>query len=103
MRKRVGDVAKDMLRKGKGKPKGKAPVGQPGTDQEFKVTLTLPGRQVTYLDDVRTAIRRETGQVVYRVDFIRAYIDALADSGLDLTGCGTVDELKALLSSKLGR
>ena len=69
-------------------PKSKTrPRGRPPSHQETwsKVSVVLFDRQIVHLDRLATDIRGKSGKVLNRAGLIRALIDALIDSGLDIT------------------
>ena len=62
-----------------------------------RATVVLFDRQIVYLDRLCADIRATTSSAVSRAEVIRALIDALADSELDVTDLGSEAELKARL------
>ncbi len=74
-------------------------VGRPVTHLEgwSRVTIVLMNRQIVYLDRLSADIRARTGAVVKRTEIIRALIDSLAESSVDLTAVRTEADLKRLL------
>jgi hypothetical protein len=58
-------------------------------------------RQVLELDRLTTAIRGKTGANLTRAEVIRALLDALNESRLDITSVVSGAQLKRLLSQKL--
>ena len=83
------------------------PVTRPGRlplhDEEWtKVTVVLLNRQIVYLDRLAADIRAKTGAAIKRAEIIRALIDALTESGLDLTATKSEAELKDILTARLG-
>ena len=82
-----------------GPARGRAPAPEPWT----KVTVVLFNRQIIELDRLATAIRAATGAAINRAELIRAVIDALLESGLDLTGATSEEDLKALVAKRLTR
>ena len=87
-------------------PEGKQPrgPGRPVAHQESwkKVTTVLFNRQIVFLDRLGADIREQSGKSMSRAEIIRALIDALEGSGLDITGVRSEDELKNLILSRLG-
>jgi hypothetical protein len=65
-----------------------------------KVTVVLLNRHIVFLDRLAADIRERTGTAIKRAEIIRALIDGLADSELDLTSATSVAELKALLAAR---
>jgi hypothetical protein len=58
-------------------------------------------RQVLELDRLTTAIRSKTGATLTRAEVIRALLDGLSESRLDVTGVTSGAHLKRLISQKL--
>ena len=80
-------------------------AGRPQVHYEdwTKITVILMNRQVVYLDRLATDIRAKTGACVSRAELIRAMIDAVVKSKLDITAAASGSELEGLLAGKLGR
>ena len=78
--------------------------GRPALHDEAwsKVTVVLLNRHVVFLDRLATNIRERTGTAIKRAEIIRALIDVLAESDLDLTSATSAAELKALLATRPG-
>jgi hypothetical protein len=55
------------------------------------------------LDRLGADIRAASGVAISRAHVIRALIDALSESDLDLTGTRSEADLKAILTARLGR
>ena len=74
-------------------------TGRPVTHMEgwSRVTIVLLNRQIVYLDRLSADIRARTGAVVKRTEIIRALIDSLAESSLDLASIEGEDDLRRLL------
>jgi len=88
-------TAQETTRRGPGRP--------PVHDEEWtKVTVVLFNRQIVFLDRLAADIRATTGAAISRAEIIRALIDALMDSDLDLTTVTSQADVKALLSDRLG-
>ena len=68
-----------------------------------KVTVVLFDRQIVFLDRLGADIRAASGVAISRAHVIRALIDALSESDLDLTGTRSEADLKAILTARLGR
>jgi hypothetical protein len=73
------------------------------TEQWTKVTVVLFDRQIVFLDRLCADIRATSGVAVSRAHVIRALIDALTESDLDLTGTRSESELRAIITARLGR
>jgi len=73
------------------------------TEQWTKVTVVLFDRQIVFLDRLGADIRAASGVAISRAHVIRALVDALGESDLDLTGTRSESDLKAILTARLGR
>lgn len=73
------------------------------TEHWTKVTVVLFDRQIVFLDRLAADIRAASGVAISRAHVIRALIDALSESDLDLTGTRSEADLKAILTARLGR
>ena len=67
-----------------------------------KVSVVLFDRQIVHLDRLSTDIRGRSGKVLNRAEIIRALIDGLIDSGMDVTGTGSEADLRARVARRLG-
>jgi hypothetical protein len=78
--------------------------GRPPVHQETwsKVSVVLFDRQIVQLDRLSTDIRGRSGKVLNRAEIIRALIDGLIDSGLDVTSSGSEADLRAKVARRLG-
>ena len=68
-----------------------------------KVTVVLMDRQIVYLDRLIADIRAANGASLSRAHLIRALIDALSESDLDLTNSRSESELTKALATRLRR
>ena len=59
-------------------------------------------RQIVHLDRLATDIRGTSGKVLNRAEIIRALIDGLLDSGMDITATASEAELRARVARRLG-
>jgi hypothetical protein len=66
------------------------------------VSVVLFDRQIVHLDRLVTDIRGKSGKVVNRAEIIRALIDGLIDSGIDVTSTGSEADLRARVARRLG-
>jgi hypothetical protein len=66
------------------------------------VSVVLFDRQIVHLDRLSTDIRGRSGKVVNRAEIIRALIDGLIDSGMDVTSTGSEADLRARVARRLG-
>src|SRR3989442_3962565 len=87
-----------------GRSKPKAGRGRPPVHQETwsKVSVVLFDRQIVHLDRLATDIRGKSGKVINRAEIIRALIDGLIDSGMDITGSGSEAGLPSRVARRLG-
>jgi hypothetical protein len=78
--------------------------GRPPVHQETwsKVSVVLFDRQIHHLDRLATDIRDKSGRVLNRAEIIRALIDGLIDSGMDITSTGSEADLRAKVARRLG-
>ena len=91
-----------------GKIKGRKPKtptrGRPPVHNETwsKVSVVLFDRQIVHLDRLVTDIRGRSGTVINRAELIRALIDGLIDSGMDIKDTGSEADLRARVARRLG-
>ncbi len=79
------------------------PGRPPVHDEDWtKVTVVLLNRQIVHLDLIAADIRATTGAAIKRAEIIRALVDALAASDIDLTPATCEADLRAILSARLG-
>jgi hypothetical protein len=83
------------LRTGRGRP----PVHQ---ETWSKVSVVLFDRQINHLDQLSTDIRGKSGKVLNRAEIIRALIDGLIDSGIDVAATPSEADLRAKVARHLG-
>jgi hypothetical protein len=78
--------------------------GRPPVHNETwsKVSVVLFDRQILHLDRVSTDVRGKGGRVLNRAEIIRALIDGLIDSGMDITAAGSEADLRARVARRLG-
>jgi hypothetical protein len=79
--------------------------GRPPIHEEAwtKVTVVLFNRQIVFLDRLAANIRAQSGAAISRAQLIRALLDAVADSDVDLTSATSEADLKGTLLARLGR
>lgn len=94
-------MATRPTRKSSSRPRAKR--GRPRTHREAwtKVSVVMFERQVLELDRLTTAIRTNTGANLTRAEVIRALLDALTESPLDVTSVLSGAQLKRILAQKL--
>jgi hypothetical protein len=97
-------MTKKRVSVGKLHPSPKAGRGRPPVHQETwsKVSVVLFDRQILHLDRLATDIRGTSGKAMNRAEIIRALIDGLIDSGMDITGTGSEADLRARIARRLG-
>jgi hypothetical protein len=80
------------------RPSGRPPI----LDESWtKVTVVLFDRQIVELDRIRLGIREKTGAAVKRAEIIRAMVDAVLESGIDLTRATNEIAIKHMVTTKL--
>lgn len=81
--------------------KTKPGPGRPPVHSESwsKVSVVLFDRQITHLDRLFT---HRDGKPLNRAEIIRALIDGLIDSGMDITSAGSEADLRARVARRLG-
>ena len=67
-----------------------------------KVSVVLFDRQIQHLDRLATAVRGKSVKVLNRAEIIRALIDGLIDSGMDIMASGSEADLRAKVTRRLG-
>jgi hypothetical protein len=84
---------------------GKRGPGRPPVHVEewTKATVVLFNRQIQFLDELAASVRERSGTPASRAQLIRALVDAVAASDVDLTAAGSEAEMKAILLERLGR
>ena len=98
-KKNSGAGSATLTRKGTKPGRGRPPVHQ---ETWSKVSVVLFDRQILHLDRLSTDIRSTSGKVLNRAEIIRALIDGLIDSGMDITGSGSEGDLRARVARRLG-
>ena len=58
-------------------------------------------RQVVHLDRLAAEIRATSGKLLNRAEIIRALIDGLIDSGMDISGTASESDLRARVARRL--
>src|ERR671914_2941428 len=83
----------------------KARRGRPAVhdDEWSKVSVVLFDRQIVPLDSLVNDIRRKTGNALNRAAIIRALIDGVLDSGLEVTTIESETDLRHKVAKSLGR
>ena len=78
---------------------GRPPVH---TETWSKVSVVLFDRQIAHLDQLSAEVRGRNGRVITRAEIIRALIDGLIDSGLDVGTSPSESDLRARIARRLG-
>ena len=78
--------------------------GRPPVHNETwsKVSVVLFDRQIHHLDGLGSGGRGVRGKSLNRAEIIRALIDGLIDSGMDITTSATEADLRARVARRLG-
>lgn len=86
------------------RPRTKPGPGRPPVHNETwsKVSVVLFDRQIHHLDRLGSGIRGVSGKSLNRAEIIRALIDGLIDSGMDVTTSATEADLRARVARRLG-
>ena len=88
------------LTRGQTKPgPGRPPVH---SESWSKVSVVLFDRQIRHLDRLQTDGRGKTGKALNRAEIIRALIDGLIDSGIDVHASSSEADLRATVARRLG-
>ena len=84
---------------------GRARRGRPLIHDEAwsKVSVVLMDRQVIRLDRVVSEIHRATGAILTRAGVIRALVDGVVGTGLDVTGVTSEVDLRDRIASRFKR
>jgi hypothetical protein len=84
--------------------KRRARPGRPPVHNETwsKVSVVLFDRQIHDLDRLTRDMRDRNGKAMNRAEVIRALIDGLIESGMDLAGAGSEATLRARIARRLG-
>ena len=64
--------------------------------------MVLFDRQIHDLDRLSKDIRTKNGKAMNRAEIIRALIDGLIESGMDVTTSGSEADLRARVARRLG-
>ena len=97
-------MTKKRVKPGNARPATRAGRGRPPVHQETwsKVSVVLFDRQIVHLDRLATDIRGKSGKPINRAEIIRALIDGLIESGMDITASGSEADLRARVARRLG-
>lgn len=78
--------------------------GRPPVHHETwsKVSVVLFDRQILQLDRLANDLRGKRGKILNRAEIIRALIDGLIDSGMDIASAGSEADLRARVARRLG-
>jgi hypothetical protein len=67
-----------------------------------KVSVVLFDRQIQHLDRLTTTVRSKNAKALNRAEIIRALIDGLIDSGMDIMAAGSEADLRVKVARRLG-
>jgi hypothetical protein len=86
------------------RPHTKPGPGRPPVHSETwsKVSVVLFDRQIQHLDRLATTGRGKHGKALNRAEIIRALIDGLIDSGIDVQASPSEADLRATVARRLG-
>jgi hypothetical protein len=84
-------------------PAARPARGRPPVHQESwsKVSVVLFDRQIACLDEYGNGRRRKKGKSLNRAEIIRALIDALIESGMDIAAATSEADLRARVARRL--
>ena len=68
------------------------------TDVSPNIVCEHAARRIDTVDNIRAS----SGRLVNRAEIIRALIDGLIDSGMDITSSGSESDLRARVARRLG-
>jgi hypothetical protein len=91
-------IASKPLKRRRPARRGRPPVH---SETWSKVSVVLFDRQIVRLDRLASDIRQKTGHVVNRAALIRAVIDGLFDSDVDIKTIGSEQELRGRIAHHL--
>jgi hypothetical protein len=93
------------MTRAKGNPDSKAPRGRPRVHLEpwAKVSVVLFARQVASLDRLTKGVRWKNGRTMTRAEIIRALIEGLIASGMDISIHASEAALGAHIAGRLTR
>lgn len=78
------------------------PGRPPIHDEEWtKVTVVLFDRQIMFLDGITASIRSRNGASISRAQLIRAFVDAIGQTGVDVTEATSEADVRALIATRL--
>jgi hypothetical protein len=87
-------------------PEAAKPGRSTAPEKYTKATVPLFNRQIAALDEIRAAIKRQTGASVMRAEIIRAALDVILEAQIDLSSVRPESEfkngdLKKLIAARL--
>jgi hypothetical protein len=104
VRRSVAVTTKKRVKPGSVRLVPKPSRGRPPVHHETwsKVSVVLFDRQIIHLDRLTTDIRGKNGKAINRAEIIRALIDGLIESGMDITASASEADLRARVARRLG-
>lgn len=104
----VGDIFGKASKPSKAKKEAEAEhppkrVGRPKvhTEETLKTVITIRKNQLLWLDHLALEVRANSDQIIDRGLLIRAFIDAVLESGIDLSGIANEEGAKEIIVKKL--
>lgn len=78
-------------------------AGRPPTHESSwtKISVVMLDRQIVFLDELAIAIRKQSGTVIRRAEIIRALVDAMEESRIDVMSAASEEDLKGILTRHL--
>lgn len=71
------------------------------TDETLKTVITIRKSQLLWLDKLALEVREKSDQIIDRGLLIRAFIDAVLESGIDLSEITSENDAKDIIVKKL--
>jgi len=82
---------------------GKGPGRPRRLEAWTKATVVLRDSNIMFIDGLSLKIKGTSRAAISRAEIIRAMIEAIEDSGLDLTGATSEEHVKAIILDRLKR
>ena len=76
-------------------------MDSPKTAPTVAITVLFPNERAVYLDELASAIRRNTGKTLSRSALIRAMTKALRPLYREWLECGSEDEIERKITARL--
>ena len=97
-------MAKKRTQGPQARPPARTSRGRPPVHKETwsKVSVVLFDRQILHLDQLASQIRGRNGKLLNRAGIIRALVDGLIESGMDVTPATSESDLRGRVARRLG-